>query len=323
MIIISACASQVSVLASSALKQAVSEEDSTIRLPSALQQPQPEASLGAMDSMASSTNSGWQSDIESLPDKQSRERSAALEETSNKKPGEQPIFDLICLEESQDAIQPLGQFQSHLDTNPFGEPDAFPQSQHGNSLFRFDAKSTITCEDLAFSDSDAWDEVVQNGPMASPVVADNDAEAEQLDSVLEASSGTVSTESVCWNQLIDGLADNSKNASAGRMTTSRSSSMTRDPDVSQSTLSPFCEDSVGSGPMLDVDSLQTGSHVLSKRMSRVQSLRVKSQKHLEEMLAANLRIFDRSTSAAAHPGSVPWILPRNAKPNIPPQQKTA
>lgn len=317
------------MLASSALKQAVSDESSTIRLSTPPRSEHPETSLSTFDSMASSNNSGWQSDIESLDDKQMSEANGGLDDSEDKETNVPLVSDLICPEEAYEACSSTSKVHIQLDQNPFGEPDAFPQSIDGSTGIcanyegKFD-NSRI----LAFSDSETWDEREYCGTKISHLVMSYVTNAEphmtltHVDAAPGDSFGTVSTESVCWSQLIDGLADR-RNEDLSQNDASRCFAVARDPGATHSFVSPFTEASDDNDPALDVGLVQPRAQPLNKRMSRVQSLRIKSQKHLEEMFAANLRIFDNSTSAAAHPGSVPWILPRNSNCSIPTQASIA
>ncbi|GMH35221.1 hypothetical protein BSKO_03089 [Bryopsis sp. KO-2023] len=337
-----AAVSTVSDLAPEALRKAVSRRNQTIEMPtSPVRRGQSPPKLTRFASTISSTNSEGQSEVESAPEHPTKASSdpsihakSASVDFALPDPLLNEMVNLISLDdpildggESSVATRPSGSF----DESPFGEPDAFASStQFGSGSQELEAP-------LDFSDSETWDGSLGRQSMDT---FSHSWPASGTNSTVEVdgpgrkeSIGVVEPESVNWNQLINSLAG--KDITAGRGSTPTAETGARGPssqtpngdvptvDTSVEHPSPFlvfpAEETAGVGPLNSSgnDSVEDmGSRPeFGRTFSRVDRLRMKSQKRLEEMFASNLRSFDHSISAAARPGAVLWKLPQHPSRN--------
>lgn len=317
---------QISELAPDSLKIAASEEDSIIQLPSFQnmhdQSGQSDSAIGKESAGNSTKNS----------DHHSRNGLSA-------EPLMEQMIDLINLNEpapvitsSDTGFHPQSNHMSEFEDNAFGEPDAFPSPLEGRpseAVTIGDRTESAGAGYLDFSDSEAWEDSDRGNrsthslsslPQTSSGALDSSGH--QLD-YRKDSTGVVLTGSVDWTQLISGLSSTHTENGNTKSTSIEESmldvkidgqaSQTMGKDVPGDICSPFLvptDSEVADGyPPDSNQSIHQSS--LCRKMSRVESLRLKSQQQLEEMFASNLKTFDITTSAAAHPGSIPWILPKN------------
>lgn len=320
---------QVSELAPDSLKRAASEEDNIIQLPSL---PNANDQSGQINVVGYDGSKG----------KPMERLNHHLGNGVSADPLMEEMIDLISLDEPAPAatsldsgIGPWANGSGEFEDNAFGEPDAFSGPLEGRpseAVTIGETTESVDARYLDFSDSETWEDSDRPNRSTQSLSSLPQSSSGAFDSAGyelhgRDSTGVLQTGSVDWSQLMSGLSippeenGNFNNTSiegstpVGRID-DPASQMTANPDL-ENMSSPFAEPETTNfsdrSPM-GMD-LSMEKSPLKKTLSRVESLRVRSQQQLEEMFASNLRTFDITTSAAAHPGSIPWILPRHPVKN--------